>query len=43
VVGVGAAFAVFAAPGVELKESAEMAIAVATAIMEIVLMFVSHE
>jgi hypothetical protein len=35
----GAAFAVFAAPGVAAKESAEMAIVVATAIVEIVLMF----
>jgi len=40
VVVVGAAFGVvFAAPGVAVKESAEMAIAVAAAIMEIVLMF----
>jgi hypothetical protein len=39
VVAVGAAFAVFAAPGVAAKESAEMAIVVATAIVEIVFMF----
>jgi hypothetical protein len=43
VVVVGAAFAVFAAPGVAVKESAEMATAVATAIIEIVLMCVSRE
>jgi len=36
---VGAGFAVFAAPGVAVKESAEMAIAAAVAIMEIVFMF----
>jgi hypothetical protein len=35
----GAAAAVFAAPGVAVKESAEMAVAAATAIMEIVFMF----
>jgi hypothetical protein len=35
---VGAVFAVFAAPGVAVKESAETAIAAATAIMEIVFM-----
>jgi hypothetical protein len=39
VVVVGAAFAVFAAPGVAAKESAEMATAVATAIVKIVFMF----
>jgi hypothetical protein len=32
------AFAVFAAPGVAVKESAEMAIAAAVAIMDIVFM-----
>jgi hypothetical protein len=39
----GAAFAVFAAPGVAVKESAETAIAAAIAIMEFVFMLVSHE
>jgi hypothetical protein len=36
---VGPAFAVFAAPGVALRESAETAIAAAAAIMDIVFMF----
>jgi hypothetical protein len=39
----GAGFAAFAAPGVAVKESAEMAIAAAAAIMEIVFMFLSHD
>jgi hypothetical protein len=39
----GSAFAAFADPGVAVKETAENAIAAATAIMEIVFMFISHE